>query len=475
MINKKLLVATAASALLAACAGLPGKPQPPKLNKEVPMAGVNTPTNGKWPDAQWWKRYNDPQLDALIDLALKGSPTLAAAQTRFDSAVQTVRAASAAAGVRADANATWTRQRISDSGLIPPQFLGFNWYSQADLGLKFSYTFDWWGKQHSQIESVVDQMHAAEAENAAAALALTTAVADAYFGLQSDQARIEVAQVVVRGAVKIRELSELRVKSGIDSQDHLSQADSDVALAREQIVQLEGSAKLRRVALAALVGVSPEQLPALQSKPLPIVDAQLPANVSIDLIARRPDIIASRWQVESAARSVDQARAEFFPDITINALAGLSAIDMSKLMRASSSVFNFGPALHLPIFDGGLIRARYGISQAQLDAAVASYNTTLLDAARDLSTQALTAQQINALRQERNTQLVAAKAQFDSALAREKQGLTDLRVPLQVDVTYQQQLDAMLVLNTQAISADIAMAKALGGGYVPSTQPEQTN
>ena len=92
MMNKKLIAVTAASALLAACAGLPGKPVPPKLSNEVPMAGADTPANGKWPDAKWWKRYNDPQLDALIEQALQGSPSLTAAQTRFDSAVQTVRA-----------------------------------------------------------------------------------------------------------------------------------------------------------------------------------------------------------------------------------------------------------------------------------------------------------------------------------------------------------------------------------------------
>lgn len=475
MMNKKLIATVAASVLLAACAGMPGKPVPPKLSNEVPMAGVDAPANGKWPDAKWWKRYNDPQLDSLIELAMQGSPSLAAAQTRFDSAVQTVRAASASAGIRADGNASWSRQRMSDSGLIPAQFLGFNWYSQADIGLKLTYTFDWWGKQHALIESVVDQMHAAEAESAAASLALTTAVADTYFGWQSDEARLEVAHTIMRGAVKIHELAAMRVDRGIDPQDQLSQAESDVALAHEQEVQLESSAKLRLVALAALVGVTPDKLPALTSLPLPDVDVQLPSNVSIDLIARRPDIVASRWRVEAAARDVDQARADFFPDLSINALAGLSAIDMSKLLRASSSVFNVGPALHLPIFDGGLIRARYGISQAQLDAAVASYNSTLLDAARELSTQALTGQQIVALRKERMTQLNAARAQFDSAIAREHQGLTDLRLPLQIDVHYQQQRDAMVVLNTQAVSADIAMTKALGGGYAAPVQPETKN
>jgi multidrug efflux system outer membrane protein len=473
--NKKRFASAAVSALLAACAGLPSRPPPPVLHEEVPIAGINTPGTGQWPDSQWWKRYNDPQLDGLIELALKGSPTLSAAQTRFDSAIQTVRAARAAAGVRADGSATWERQRLSDSGLIPPKFLGFNWYSQGDIGLHLSYTFDWWGKQHALIESVVDQMHAAEAESAAASLTLASAVTDTYFGWQSDQARLVLTQEVVQGAEKIRELDALRVGSGIDSPDLLSQADADVATAREQVVELEGSAQLRRVALAALAGVSVDALPALNARPLPQIDSKLPDNVRIDLIARRPDIVASRWRVESAARNVDEARAEFFPDISISALAGLSAIDMSKLLRASSAVYALTPALHLPIFDGGLIRARYGVSQAELDAAVASYNSTLIDAARELGTQALTAQQLDAQRKQRSVQIDSAQALLDSSIAREHQGLTDLRIVLNTGVALLQQRDALLQLDTQALSTNIALTKALGGGYTAPTATEPKN
>jgi multidrug efflux system outer membrane protein len=469
--SRKLFTAALLGALLGACAGLPPKPAPPQLHEEVPLAGVSTPGTGQWPDAQWWTRYRDPQLNALIELALRGAPTLAAAQTRFDSAVQTVRAASAAAGVRADGSATWTRQRLSDSGLIPPQFLGFHWYSQADLGLQFSYDFDFWGKQRALIESVVDQVHAAEAERGAAALSLTSAVTDTYFGWQSDQARLELAQLISDGAAQVRKLSQLRVDSGIDTPDLLSQADANLAEAREQVVELQGSAQLRLVALAALAGVAPKGLPELRAIPLPRVDSQLPANVGIDLIARRPDIVASRWRVESAARNVDEARAEFFPDISIKALAGLSAIDMDQLFRASSRVFNFGPALHLPIFDAGLIRARYGVSQAELDAAVASYNATLIDAARDLATQALTAQQVDAIRKERNVRLSAAASLYDSATARARQGLTDDRTTLTVELQVLQQRDALLAIDTRALSADIALTRALGGGYTAPAQP----
>lgn len=464
---RKPIVLTALSVmLLGACAGLPEKPVAPVLSTEVPLAGGTVPANGRWPDAQWWKQYRDPQLNALVALALKGAPSLASAQTRFNSALQSVRAASAASGARVDGNAAWARQRMSDSGLIPPQFLGFHWYTQADLGLQFTYDFDWWGKQRATVESVVDQVHAAEAENAAAALTLTSAVTETYFGWQADQARLKLARDIVDKQTQIRDINRLRIDSGIDSPDLLQQAESNLSVAREQVTVIEASAQLRIVALAALSGVSPKALPSLRSLPLPRVDHQMPANASIDLIARRPDIVASRWRVESAARNVDAARADFFPDISIKALAGFSAIDMDKLFRAGSRVFNLGPALHLPIFDAGLIKARYGISQAELDAAVATYNSTLVDAARDVATQSLTAQQIDLRRREHGLQVAAALTLRDSAAARERQGLTDARGTLVAQAQVLQQQDTLLGLDAQAIAANVALQKALGGGYV---------
>ncbi len=129
---------------------------------------------------------------------------------------------------------------------------------------------------------------------------------------------------------------------------------------------------------------------------MPEIDGTLPENASTDLLARRPDIAASRWRVEAALRRADQARAEFYPDISISALAGLSSIDMGKLFTTGSRVFNVAPALHLPIFESGRLEARFGASKAELDAAAAQYDSTVVSAAQDVATQALTAQQIAA-------------------------------------------------------------------------------
>jgi multidrug efflux system outer membrane protein len=206
-------------------------------------------------------------------------------------------------------------------------------------------------------------------------------------------------------------------------------------------------------------------LPALLAKPLPAFPAGLPDNVKIDLISRRADITASRWRVEAAERNAESARAEFFPDVTINALLGLSSIDVGKLLEYGSRVPQATAAIHLPIFDAGRLKARYGATQAAIDSAVATYQDTLVSAARDVATQASTRAQISAERAQRTQQVDAASQLRDSASARVRQGIADSRIELTATESWIEQRDALLQLDAAALSADIALQRALGGGY----------
>ncbi|MCE5233012.1 MAG: efflux transporter outer membrane subunit [Mizugakiibacter sp.] len=465
MPSKPLAAALAAALLLAACIGVPPKPAAPVLREAAPLAGVPASAQAHWPDAAWWRRYRDPQLDALVERAVAGAPALATAQTRFEAARAAVRVAAAAGGARLDASAQASRERLSDNGLIPPRFLGFNWYTQGDLGLQFRYDFDWWGKQRAAIESALDQAHAAEAERSAAALLLQAAVADTYFGWQADQARLALARQAVAAQARLQRLAALRVQRGLDPADAQRQADAALAAAREQQAALQGSAELRRVALAALLGVAPAELPALDPRPLPAVDAALPADAGLDLLARRPDVAASRWRVEAAAKQTEAARAAFYPDISLQALAGFSSVDMDKLLTGGSRVFALTPAIHLPLFDADRLRAQFGASRAELDAAVAAYDASVVEAARDVATQAVALRQIDARRRERAAQVEAGTRLRGSAAARERQGLTDARAGLAAETALLQQRDAAVQLDAQALAADIALIKALGGGY----------
>jgi multidrug efflux system outer membrane protein len=452
------------AACAAGCAGLPPKPQPPSLPTEAPQSGLSG-DGGGWPAREWWTLYRDPDLNALIGMALQYSPSLAVAHSRLDIARQSVRVAGAESGAHVDAAGDGSRQRLSDNGLFPPELLGFHWYDQYDLGLQASYTFDWWGKKKDAVDAAIDQAHAARADKAAAALMLSSSVADAYFGWQADQARLQLAREHEATILREAGITAARVRSEIDAADEVNRTAASLAAVRELLAALDGSAELRIVALAALVGRSGAELPALTAKPLPAISGGLPDDVKIDLIARRADLAASRWRVEAADKNREGARAEFYPDVSINALIGLQSRDLTRLLLYDSRVPDFGAAVHLPIFDAGRLKARYGASQAAIDAAVADYQETLIGAARDVATQATSRAQLAAERAQRMLEVDAAERLRRSAAARVRQGVTDLRAELTATEAWMDQRDALLQLDAAAMSSDIGLQRALGGGY----------
>ncbi len=434
--------------------------------RAAPLDGADFSGGGDWPAREWWKRYQDPTLDQLIELGVANSPSLANARARFDTARQSVRLAAAASGAQVTANADTDRQRLSDNGIFPPQLLGFTWYDQMDLGLQASYTFDWWGKQRNAVEAAMDQAHAAQADRSAAALMLASSIADTYFGWQSDQNRLapRARERDHHRVGRLRSLLPACARSWISRT--ISTAPSLRWLPRrEEIAALEGSSRLRVVALAALAGRSVGELPPLTRKPLPAFPGLLPDNVKIDLISRRADITASRWRVEAAERDLDSVRADFYPNVTINALAGFSSIDIGKLLEYGSRVPQAGAAIHLPIFDAGRLKARYGGAQAAIDAAVSGYQDTVISAARDVATQATTRAQIESQRTQRVLEVDAALHIKDTAAARVRQGIADSRTVLKATESWIEQRDALLQLDAAALAADVALQRALGGGY----------
>jgi multidrug efflux system outer membrane protein len=455
--------AAVAALALSGCAGLPGRPPSITLPTAAPLSEL--PTGGDWPAVDWWKRYEDPALDRLVDLALQYSPTLAAAHARFNNARQSVRIAGAESGAHVGAVGDASRQRLSDNGLFPPDLLGFHWYDQFDLGLQASYTFDWWGKQKAAVDAAIDEAHAAQADRAAAALVLASAVADTYFGWQADHARLALAREREATLGREADILAARIGAQLESADEANRTTASLAEVREEIASLDGSAKLRILALAALAGRAPDELPTLAPRQLPALTAGLPDDVTLDLIARRADLTASRWRVEAAQRNRDAARAEFYPDISINALIGLQSRDLGKLLLYGSRVPNVGAALHLPVFDQGRLKARYGATQAAIESAVAAYQDTLNSAARDVATQAASRAQIAAQRAQRTVAVDAALRLSESAAARVRQGVNDERLELTARESWIEQRDALLQLDAAAVSADIELQRALGGGY----------
>ncbi|MEW6169022.1 MAG: efflux transporter outer membrane subunit [Pseudomonadota bacterium] len=459
-----LTVFIASGAVCLSACSLPRRVEPPALERPAPLGSLQLPA-GTWPTSDWWTVYGDPQLDRLIRLALREAADLQLASARVQSAESAMRLTAAQAGLSVNGSAQWSRRRMSDNGILPTEFLGIEWYSQADIGVQLRYQLDWWGKRRAAVEAAAGELRAAAAQADAATLAIQHAVADTYFAWLGDQARLAVARDALAAQERLADIARLRVRRGVDLPDQAQAALAQLAAAREQRAALEGAARVRLAGLAALVGVSMDRLPRLVPRPLPAVAQGLPADASLDLVARRPDITASRWLVQAALRRTDVARAEFLPDLSLAALAGLSSIDMDRLFEGSSRVFELTPAVHLPIFNSGLLKANYGASRAQLDAAIASYRSTVLAAVREVSSQALLAQMLAERRREQGEQLDAVRQLSASAASRLRQGVSDARELLQAQLRLFSQRDSALQVDAQALATDLALVRALGGGY----------
>ena len=418
-----------------------------------------------WPQDRWWHTYGDPQLDALMSEALAGSPSLQAAEARLREAQARAIAAGAPRLPATAVNAEATRQRYSANSLYPPPFAG-NYFSDGRVALDFSYDLDFWGRNRQVLESARANVQAVEADREAARLALTVAIARAYFNLNLQFALLDIANASLEQQVAILDLTRQRAAKGLDNIARVKQSESTLALTKAGVQYEEASIALARSQLGALVGAGPDRGVDLERPHFVAPEkAQLPSILPADLLGRRPDIIAQRWRVESAARGVAAAEAAFYPNVNLAAFAGFQSIGLSKLLDGGSAIVGVGPALSLPIFNRRELRGALESQQAQYDLSVAQYNQTVVDAVRDVAN---VVTDWNALIQEADgvrTAEDAAQNAYAITKARYRAGLDNYLTVLSSEnqVFFTQAVRASLFARELNITVDLV--RALGGGY----------
>ncbi|GAA4331868.1 efflux transporter outer membrane subunit [Pigmentiphaga soli] len=449
-------------AALAACANIaPDTARHPAALDAAKLGAAQADV--AWPTETWWKRYGDPQLDALIDDAIAGSPSLDTARARLAKAQAAVGVAGAARYPEVNGDFTATRQRYTERGIFPPP-LGGSINTDARLALDVGYDLDFWNRNGALLQAAVSQSRAAQAESHAAQSMLATSVAGAYFNLQRLFAQRQVLNAAIKQRGEVAELTRQRFANGLDTQVEVKQAESALAEARTQAAQNDESIALQRNQLAALTGAGPER--GAQLRPVPLVNpgTSVPAQIPLDLLGRRADIVAARWRAEAATHNVEAAKALFYPNVNLSAFVGVSSLGLSNLLRSGSQIAGFGPAITLPIFEGGRLNANLQEQRADTDLAVASYNQTVIDAVHEVAD---TLDSIRALDREANEQRQAREAiekAYELAVTRYRAGLGNYLSVLtaQSAVLTQSRLDTDL--KARALTLDVALAKALGGG-----------
>lgn len=461
--NFARLGALAAAFALAGCANMSGiEPQSTVRSSEsLGLAAANAaPAFTLAP--QWWREFGDAQLDRLMDLALQGNPNLKIAQARLARAQALTEAARSASLPQLNGELDATRQKFSATSLYPPPFGGAI-LNSGTLQLNASWEIDFFGKNQAALNAALTAAQAAQADADAARVLLSTNVARAYFQL----ARIDDQLVVARRTLAQRDeslrLVQDRVRAGLDTNLELRQSEGGLPEARQQIEALAEQQELARHALAALTGQGNQPIDISPS----IANARniaLPAQLPADLLGQRADITAARLRVEAAGYDVKNAKAQFYPNINLVAFAGFSSFGLGRLLDAGSQQWGVGPAVRLPIFDAGRLRANLRGKTADLDAAVESYNAAVLDAIRDTADQVASSRSIARQQTEQRDAQAAAESAYEIALQRYKAGLGTYLNVLTAETAVLNQRRLAVDLAARALDTQVALIRALGGG-----------
>jgi NodT family efflux transporter outer membrane factor (OMF) lipoprotein len=460
------LAAVAAALVLAGCASTKGiEPQASLKQPAVPHASAEAVVPVS---SEWWRDFGDPQLDALVDQALRDSPNLGVARARLRRAQSNSALTRTADQPEFTGQFDLAHQRFSENSLVPPP-LGGSTRDSATAQVNLNWDLDFFGRNRAALEAALGSERAAQADVAAARVLLASNVARSYFELVRVQEQLAVAQRALAQREEQLKLVRQRVGAGLDTNLELRQSEGALPEARQQLEALQEQAQTTRNALAALVGAS--ELPALAK--LPAMSALHPITavpaLPADLLGRRADVAAARARVEAASQQVTQAQAEFYPSVNLVGFAGLTSLGLSNLLDLGSRQWSVGPAVRLPIFQQDRLRAGLRGRTADLDAAIESYNGAVLEAIHEAADAVASLQSLERQLAEQRQALAAAEGAYDIAVQRYKAGLgTYLNVlTAENSVLAQRRLGVDLV--ARVLDARVALYRALGGGYSDDT------
>ena len=467
----RLAVASSILSLLSACVSYTGIESHSQLktlsgNTSVDIYGQQ---NGQWPDTSWAKDIGGQELQDLIDEALSNSPTLKVAAARISAARAASDYISADRLPKVNGVFENTYQRFTENGIYPPPLAG-NYYSDNELALRASYDVDFWGKNEAEMRSALSQEQVVTAEQQTARLILSSSVARTWLQLARQYAQLDLSKRQLAIREKFDKLIAQRVQAGLDTKSDIQQGLVQVSALKNDISSWESAIALSRNQLAALLGAEPAR--GLQI-PKPHFEMKqgngLPANLPLELLSRRPDIVAARWRVEASQGEIDSAKTQFYPNINIIGFAGLSDIGpgtgLDRLFKSGSLAIGVGPSIHLPIFEGGRLRAQLESKVAGYDIAVASYNQSLTDALHDVADQIQTINTSQTQLMEQVKAEQATKISLQLAQQRQQAGTANMLPVLTAESALLTQQKQSLDITYRQAESQINLIKALGGGY----------
>ncbi|HUZ91057.1 MAG TPA: efflux transporter outer membrane subunit [Methylocella sp.] len=489
MISRSLFLGACASLtlLFAGCAWMPSGEgradflEPPAMKSILPNARPQEAAAAKnrWPDDRWWQQFKSPDLDRIMEIALKDDPGLKKAYARFSEADAETHVEGARLLPWLDSDNTLRQLRYAEHGVVAaynPALGGAEKTSDTFNAFSIRYEFDFWGKNHAMLEAALGEAAAQEAELAEARLLLTTSVARAYVRGATLAQQLALAEDMVKVGRESLNVEQTRFRTGLGTADDVMQANLDL----ENAIRIEASTRglliVQQNLLARLMGEGPDATQNLFARERVSIPAKiaLPASLPIELLAHRPDLASAMHRAEAAAERIHVAKAQFLPSIDLSAAtAGLEASVATKnigtlaglVFRGGALNYVVAPGVHLPLFEGGRLRGLLSAARSQYDEAVELYNDTLLHAVQEVADSLSNWKQTRTILKAHRSLLSSTRTEAGLTQVRQHTGLTDRREILRLQHGFLDQQFALKASEADNLIATIDVIQALGGGY----------
>jgi outer membrane protein, multidrug efflux system len=449
--------------MLTGCAVGPKYKRPTVATPEAyrglaPDAGQQT--NASLADEKWWAVFQDQELQELIRTALAQNYDVRIAATRILQA-QAILGITRADQYPTIAGGASTANIRAQRTKVTPDFNT----SANEVNLSLAWELDFWGKFRKATEAARANLLATEWAQRAVMSTLVSDVATAYFQLRELDSELEISKSTLGSRKESLNLVEIRARGGVTGMLDVRQSEQLVYTAAGSIPDLERRIEQQENFLSILLGNNPGPItrgkPLVETPILPTVPAGLPSS----LLDKRPDIQSVEQQLIVANARIGVARAAYFPQITLTAVAGYQSPALTDLFTGPAGFWNFGGQLLQPIFTGGKIRSNVRLTEAQKQEAILVYQQTIQQAFREVSDSLVAYRKNQEFRQQQQLVVTAAQDATRLANVRYSGGVSSYLEVLDSDTRY---FDAQLALAQAQLNERVALVQlynALGGGW----------
>lgn len=414
-------------------------------------------------DDQWWKSFQDTQLDSLIAVAVDRNYSVATAIDRINAAKANLRIEKGNYYPSIGLNGGWTRQQTSgNTGSFPQSTEHY-----FDASLNMNWELDLFGSIRQRVKAQKENFAASKEEYVGVMVALSAEIASAYINLRELQQELIVVEKNAASQEAVLKITEVRYNTGLVSKLDVAQAKSVFYSTKASIPQIEAGINQYITTLAVLLGTYPEEIRPMLEITGKLPDYIEPVGVGIpaDLLMRRPDIRTAERNVNAQAALLGASKSDWLPKVFLKGSIGYASQDLKDLTKHKSLTYEIAPALSWTIFSGGQLVNATRLAKAQLDQAVNQFNQTILTAVQEtdnaMNAYRNSVKQIVALREVCNQGVETLKLSIELY----KQGLSPFQNVLDAQrsmLTYENQL---VQARGSSLLQLIALYKALGGGW----------